>query len=110
MKKAVMFITLLVAFAPTVGISTAFAEEESAEIVLEEHSVLKQALLYIPNRVVDLVDVVVVNFGFGLGGHANVHATRAIQVGVFGQSSTRIGINGREIGTYTERISEFSLG
>jgi hypothetical protein len=64
---------------------------------------------FIPNRLLDLLDPLHVDVGFGLGLHVNGHATRALQVG-FGASGLRkIGIDGRQIGSFGEDRTEISI-
>ncbi len=46
-----------------------------------DRSVLGAALLYLPDRVLDLLDVLSFDVHVGLGAFANVHVTRALQLG-----------------------------
>jgi len=63
------------------------------------------------HRVADFFDMFSGSLGFGLGFHVNVHATRALQVGMGGATVSRIGGADakREWGVYQETIGEFSL-
>ena len=65
--------------------------------------------LYPVNRLLDLLDIFQLDFGFGFGLHVNAHATRALQVGAGASSLSRVGLDGRQIGFYNENRSEFSL-
>jgi len=49
--------------------------------VERDTNVLVRLLLWAPNRVFDLLDVVTFDVHVGLGAYANVHATRALQAG-----------------------------
>lgn len=66
-------------------------------------------LLYPVNRVVDLLDMFHLDLGFGLGLHANVHATRMAQLGAGGAATSRLGFDGRKAGMYNETRSEVSV-
>jgi ribosomal protein L35AE/L33A len=66
-------------------------------------------LMYPVNRIVDLLDIIHLDFGFGLGLHANVHATRMLQLGAGGSAMSRLGIDGRRAGLFNETRSEISV-
>lgn len=70
---------------------------------------VRRVLLYVPNLVLDVLDIVNVNVGMGPGVHANVHATRYFQFGGGGSVSTKQGMIGRQVGCWHEDRYETSL-
>ena len=56
-----------------------------------DRSIGARILLYLPDRVLDLLDVASLEMRFGLGGGAEVHATRAGQLGLEGAYSGSLG-------------------
>lgn len=71
--------------------------------------VLRRVLLYVPNLVLDVLDVVTVDVGMGPGIHANAHVTRYFQLGGGGSVSTKQGMIGRQVGCWHEDRYETSL-
>lgn len=67
-----------------------------------KRSGVRRVLLFLPNVVLDIVDVVNVSFGTGPGLLADVHLTRYAQVGGGGSVSTKEGLIGRQIGCWHE--------
>lgn len=66
-------------------------------------------LFYPVNRILDLLDIIHFDIGFGLGLHANVHATRMIQLGAGGSALSRLGLDGRHAGLFNEKRFELSV-
>jgi hypothetical protein len=63
-------------------------------------------LYYIPNRVLDFIDIGRLNLGVGCGFGFNVRATELAEIG-FGQyETTRFGMKGRVLPVYEENIDE----
>ena len=70
----------------------------------------QHVLLYLPSRALDMVDCLAFEVAAGEGLHANLHATRALQLGYGHQESTRVGLNGRHVGFVDEELRETALG
>lgn len=69
-------------------------------------SLFDVVLYYVPNRVLDFVDIFRVNVGIGCGFGVNVRATELAEIG-FGQyETTRFGMKGRVMPVYEENINE----
>ena len=60
-----------------------------------ERSFRAKALLYLPDRLLDLMDVVTFDVHCGIGAFADAHATRAMQVAAGLRSSGGIGVHGQ---------------
>ena len=59
----------------------------------------QKALLYLPDRVLDLIDIVTFDVHVGSGLYANLHVTRACQLGLGMRAATGLGVHGhRSIG------------
>ena len=73
---------------------------------------LRFALLYLPNRILDLLDVVRFDIGVGPASGAVLRLTRWGQFGMrsFSPGSLRIGLRGRKLPFFLERTSEFGAG
>jgi len=69
----------------------------------------RRALLFLPNVLLDVIDVVNVSVGTGPGLQANVHATRYAQLGAGGSVTTKEGLIGRQIGCWHEDRYETSM-
>ena len=69
----------------------------------------RRALLFLPNVLLDLIDVVNVSFGTGPGLQANLHMTRYAQLGAGGSVTTKEGMIGRQIGCWHEDRFETSM-
>lgn len=63
-------------------------------------------LYYVPNRVLDLVDIGRLNIGIGCGWGFNVRATELAEIGYGCYETTRFGMKGRVLPVYEENISE----
>lgn len=108
----------LLALRPTVGVaqeeevSDDWLFDESPYEVVDEGPVatlFTRVLVYPYNRLLDLVDIFHLDIGFGLGMHANVHATRILQLGAGASNLSRLGLDGRQIGNYGEQRMEISV-
>ena len=64
---------------------------------------------YLPNRLADFLDILSLHVGFGIGLHANAHATRALQLGAGATNVSRLGLDRREIGNFQDRRGEISI-
>ena len=71
-------------------------------------STAAKIFLYPVNRIADLLDIIQLNLGLGLGLHGNIHLTRAAQLGAGGATQTKFGMDGRHIGSFNETRSELS--
>lgn len=69
----------------------------------------KAAAYYVPNRVLDLLDVFKLNVSVGPGSGFDVRLTRLFEVGFSEYDVLRIGLNGRRFPVYREKLSEASL-
>ncbi len=82
--------------------------------VMEEHETpwWAQALLWIPNRVLDLIDVFRVDAGIGPAAGGVIRITKYGQVGIrqVAPFSLRVGDFGREAPIMVERSNEFGIG
>ena len=67
-------------------------------------------LYYVPNRVLDLVDIGRVSIGIGCGWGFNVRATELLELGYGQYSTTRFGMKGRVMPVYDEKIDEGGIG
>lgn len=68
-----------------------------------KRSLLARSLLYLPDRLLDLLDVVSLDVGFGPGAFANIHATRGLQAGGGLRATGGIGLhNHRSIGLLSQ--------
>jgi hypothetical protein len=63
-------------------------------------------LYYVPNRVLDFVDIFRVNVGVGCGWGINVRLTELLEAGVGQYETTRFGMKGRVLPVYEENINE----
>ncbi len=69
-------------------------------------SIFDVLLYYVPNRVLDFIDIGRFNIGIGCGFGFNVRATELAEIG-FGQyETTRFGMKGRVLPVYEENIDE----
>lgn len=77
----------------------------------EDLPVRERALHYLPNRLLDLLDVFKVSIGVGPGVGLEVYATRNVWLGYEWWRSWRLGIDGRASGFYEEgHFREWRLG
>src|SRR5262245_55389039 len=66
-------------------------------------------LYYVPNRVLDFIDIGRLSIGIGCGFGVNVRVTELAEIG-FGQySTTRFGMKGRVLPVYEESINESGI-
>lgn len=63
-------------------------------------------LYYVPNRVLDFVDIFRCNIGIGCGFGFNVRATELAEIGYGCYETTRFGMKGRVMPVYEENIQE----
>ena len=77
---------------------------------LKRRPLFEHVLLYVPNRLADLVDCVGIEAGAGWGGHVNVHATRSLQLGYGREESLRAGLMSRRPVVVEQSLSEKALG
>ena len=82
--------------------------ESSALDGLEDGT--KAALLYLPNRLLDLVDIFRANIGVGRGWGLNLRATRFLTGAASEYDTIRFGMRGREMPRYEEYVDECCLG
>lgn len=69
-----------------------------------------RALLYLPDRLLDLADLVSFDLHLGFGLYANVHGTRALQAGLGSRGITGVGWHERRsLGLRTQQESAFVL-
>lgn len=70
----------------------------------------ERIMLYPVNRILDMTDIVTLNAGVGPDLQANAHLTRAVQAGLGGSATARVGLNtGREFGLYRQTGAEASF-
>ncbi|MBP9838954.1 MAG: hypothetical protein KBC84_09605 [Proteobacteria bacterium] len=78
----------------------------------ETHSVAENVLLYLPNRFLDLIDILKFDVGVGPSAGAVVRLTKYGQVGIRSVApfSLRAGLAGRSSPVFLEHSSEFGIG
>lgn len=76
-----------------------------------EQSVFRKVLWYIPNRLIDLVDIIKVDLGVGSAAGATLRMTRYGQMGgrYIDPASYRLGLRGRSFPMFIERESEYGF-
>ncbi len=75
-----------------------------------ERSLFARTLLYLPDRMLDLLDVVSFDLHFGWGAHANLHLTRALQAGAGMRTVSGIGWHDhRSLGAKLQGSSELTV-
>lgn len=77
----------------------------------DEQSILRKVLWYLPNRIVDFVDIFRVDVGVGSSAGAVLRLSRYGQMGgrVVDPLSVRVGVRGREFPMFFERQSEYGF-
>ena len=111
MKKIVLLVfalTTVVYAAPP----PSFLKEKGLTQIVDEGALPSLGLkivLYPVNRVLDCVDMLTFQFGFGFGMHGNVHATRLLQVGAGGSAVSKLGFDGRRMGLCNDTKGEVSI-
>lgn len=65
---------------------------------------------YIPNLVMDLIDIFKLNVAMGEGTGANLRFTRLLEGGTGSYDAKRYGLNGRDSPVFEESIDEHGLG
>ncbi len=78
----------------------------------EDSSVFRAVVFYLPNRVLDLIDIFRVDVGVGPAVGAVVRVTKYGQVGFrsVAPASVRVGLQGRRSPVFVEHSSEFGVG
>jgi hypothetical protein len=75
-----------------------------------ERPLFARILLYLPDRMLDLLDVVSFDLHFGWGAHANLHLTRALQAGAGMRTVSGIGWHDhRSLGAKMQGSSELTV-
>jgi hypothetical protein len=73
---------------------------------VDKGGLLHMVLYYVPNRVLDFIDIGRLSVGFGVGYGVNVRLTELAEVGLGCYESTRFGMKGRVLPIYEENIDE----
>ena len=78
----------------------------------KERSLVTAGLLYLPNRLLDLLDIFRVDVGVGPSFGAVARVSKWGQVGYRDMSplSVRVGLRGRRVPIFVERSAEFGIG
>lgn len=84
---------------------------EATMITEGEQSFLRKVLWYLPNRVIDLIDIFKFDVGLGASAGLVLRVTRYGQMGgrIVNPLSVRIGLRGRELPFFFERESEYGF-
>ena len=84
----------------------------SASITEKEHTVLHKIIFYLPNRIIDLWDILRLDVGLGSSGGVVGRFTRYGQVGYryVEPVSFRFGAQGRHVPIFVERYTEKGIG
>ncbi|MBX7245614.1 MAG: hypothetical protein K1X53_08940 [Candidatus Sumerlaeaceae bacterium] len=64
---------------------------------------------YVPNRVLDLIDIGRLSIGIGCGFGVNVRVTELAEIGIGKYETTRFGMKGRVLPVYEENIDESGI-
>lgn len=90
----------------------AWGDFEVREEEVEEPTILRQVLLWLPNRVLDLIDVFRIDVGVGPAAGGVVRITKWGQAGIRTMSplSVRAGDFGRDWPVKVEHSNEFGIG
>lgn len=76
-----------------------------------ERPLWQRIALWLPDRLLDLCDVVSFDVAFGIGLYADVHVTRAVQLAAGGRTSLGVGWHdGRSLGTLLQSESGLAYG
>lgn len=73
------------------------------------HPTYIKYILFLPNRILDLLDVFRLNVGVGPGIGVNIRATRFAQAGIASYNCVKVGIIGRQGWIYMEESREFGV-
>lgn len=73
-------------------------------------SLIDVVLYYVPNRVLDFIDIGRASIGIGCGFGFNLRATELAEIGYGQYSTTRFGMKGRVMPVYDEKIDEAGIG
>ncbi len=73
------------------------------------HPTYLKCILYMPNRIFDLLDIFRLNVGVGPGIGVNLRATQFAQVGIASYDAIKLGIIGRQGWIYMEESKEFGV-
>ncbi len=109
--KKIMLLVLALTTAVYAAPPPSFLKEKVPTKIIDEGRPLslgKKIALYPVNRVLDLVDLLTFQFGFGFGLHANVHATRFLQAGLGATTTSKLGFDGRDVGLCNDTKAEIS--
>lgn len=74
------------------------------------NTLLDVVLYYVPNRVLDAIDIGRASIGIGCGFGFNLRATELAEIGYGQYSTTRFGMKGRVMPVYDEKIDEAGIG
>jgi hypothetical protein len=76
----------------------------------DAEQVARNAANYIPNLVMDFLDIFKLNISAGKGTGANLRFTRMLEAGYADYDAKRYGLNGRDQPVYDEAITEKGVG
>ena len=110
--KKIVFLTVALSAAVYAAPPPSFLKEKVPTKIVDEGTPLStgcKILLYPVNRVLDVVDLLTFQFGFGFGMHGNAHATRFLQAGAGGAAVTKLGFDGRRMGLCNDTKGELSV-
>ena len=114
MKRLIVVSILIFAMITCLQVTNVRGGGNSEEKVVEPeettHPIIT-TLLYIPNRIFDLMDIFRINIGIGPGGGINLRATKLVQAGIESYHTVRCGIKRRRVGIpYFEDMNGFGVG
>ena len=109
---------MVAAQAPAIELGDEYTEHSkkprrtSRSAPANKSSGVKKALLYLPNRLLDLLDIFRFDVGVGPGFGAVVRVTKWGQAGYrdLEPASLRLGLRGRRLPVFVERSAEFGIG
>ncbi len=102
--SSALALVMVSAWLPSVHAAQATAPHHS------NRSIGRTILLYLPNRLLDILDLVSLELGAGLNPHLNVHVTQAVQLGLgTGTNFSLIKDYSRQYGTGIVLEREFSI-
>lgn len=82
----------------------------AADVENQAHNVLGKAVNYVPNVVMDFVDIFKGSVGIGEGSGVDLRFTRLLEAGWSKYDVTRYGLNGRDKPVYGEGIQDGGVG
>ncbi len=91
---------------------TNFKRDRGQRASEQSSSFAQNALLYIPNRILDLLDIFRIDVGVGPSAGGVIRVTKWGQAGMrtFAPASIRFGLRGRKSPVFVERNSEYGIG